>query len=601
MIDPTINAPANTSRHQLLEFFRDPVWLITLLIVIIAAMSVRETILFRSAFPAGMDAGYYPVQARALLEHGQLEWTDVPLIFALDAALAKCAMVVAGWDIDSATLWASRVVDTAAEPFAAIAIFFAAWIFSRGARKAILGAIAATSIAICSPPLIRMIGDFEKQSLAMMFMCATFVATWCALRNCGASRHQIWRWIIAVGFLALTALSHAGTFAATALGVGILFAIWAMRGGIARGRGLRVIGCFLLACFLTFATVWWLAPRKANAILDAPAKLFSGEDRGPGGDRGPSGERGPGGPGGIPSEIVLNLQSWMIVLAVGSAILFFVTRSLRRVGESLRTQARADEAFAFAMFFTALALCCPWVTGEYRMRLALMVPIPLSLVVAFVLTRKSQEIEKPRIAFIGMITSAVISVAMCVAVVTPVIRDIGAPGMVQIDEAAINQLRAWRTELGSDQRTIIVARHGLEFWAGFAMGTKSRQTTLRESDFDTYEHLYLLMEQGGRGGPGGPAGRGGPGGRGGMRDDRGPPQQMGGNTGRPDSRRQREFREEIQFDEQRAGGLGPMNGPMNGPMRGMRIPQGATIIRKSDRFTLWEVPKSARESYVDQE
>ena len=288
----------------------------------------------------------------------------------------------------------------------------------------------------------------------------------------------------------------------------------------------------------------------------------------------------------------------MIVLAVGSALLFFATRSLRRVGESLRTQARADEAFAFAMFFTALALCLPWVTGEYRMRLALMVPIPLSLVVAFVLTRKSQEIEKPRIVFIGMIASTVISVAMCVAVVTPVIRDIGAPGMVQIDEAAINQLRQWRAELGSDQRTIIVARHGLEFWAGFAMGTKSRQTTLRESDFDTYEHLYLLMEQGGRGGHGG---RGGPGGRGGMRDDRGPPPQMGGNTGRPDSRRQREFREEIQFDEQRAGGLGPMNGPMNGPMRGMRVPQGATIIRKSDRFTLWEVPKSARESYLDTE
>ena len=59
--------------------------------------------------------------------------------------------------------------------------------------------------------------------------------------------------------------------------------------------------------------------------------------------------------------------------------------------------------------------------------------------------------------------------------------------------------------------------------------------------------------------------------------------------------------EEIQFDDQRAGGLGPMNGPMNGPMRGMRVPQGATIIRKSDRFTLWEVPKSAREQYSDQE
>ncbi len=267
-------------------------------------------------------------------------------------------------------------------------------------------------------------------------------------------------------------------------------------------------------------------------------------------------------------------QPWLIAFAVGCALLIAATRPLRRVGETLRATARADEAFVFAMFFTALALCCPWVTGEYRMRLALMVPVPLALVVAFLLTRRLEEkSRRSRFALLGAIATAAISVAICVAAVTPVIGDIDSPGMVQIDAEGIEQLRIWRSELGSDGRSIVTAHHGLEFWAGFAMGMHSRQTTFAQSDFDTYEHLYILAEHGGAGrGPGG-----------GMREARG-----GGR--RPMNR---------PMNDQMKG---PTDGPMNGPMHGMgqpQIPDGAIKVRQSERFTLWEVPKSARDSYRD--
>lgn len=102
--------------------------------IIAAAISLRGVMLFRTAIPAGVDAAYYPLQARALLEHDALEWTDVPLIFAVDAVVMKCAMWVTGWDIDTATLWASRIVDAAGEPCAAIAVFCAAWVLARAVR-----------------------------------------------------------------------------------------------------------------------------------------------------------------------------------------------------------------------------------------------------------------------------------------------------------------------------------------------------------------------------------------------------------------------------------------------------------------------------------
>jgi len=68
--------------------WRQPLWLAALALLFGAAIAARTWINFGSAVPPGMDAGYYAVQARSLLEHGRLQWSAVPLVFALDGALA---------------------------------------------------------------------------------------------------------------------------------------------------------------------------------------------------------------------------------------------------------------------------------------------------------------------------------------------------------------------------------------------------------------------------------------------------------------------------------------------------------------------------------
>ena len=560
-----------------LAMFRDQAWCIALVAVVAFAFFVRGSMLFRGAVPAGMDAGYYAVQARELLERGALRWSDVPLTFLCDAVLAKCTMLMFGWDIDTATLWASRVVDIVAEPLAAIPLFMAAWIFGRGTRSAIPSVVAVGLALTISPPLLRMVGDFEKQSMAYVFMASTWICTWTAMRAIDRRRSLHW-WLAAIVMLVLTALTHAGTCAATALGCVLMLVVWAVRCGISLKQAMRAALLIAVVGGVLFGAVWWIAPGKAEAVIKLPAKLISGESEssgamgGPGGPGGPDGPRGPGGPRGMggpeeprgmrgPGEMrgpgdmhgpgepggqrgmrgppgppisgAWMGAAWITALAVGIAALTWATRSLRRTNAEECTDARADEALLFGLLFTAACLACPLLSGDQMMRLALMEPVPLACIAAFLLCvprRRGWQILQT-------------SVAVIAAAVLIVNANASRHGrlMQTVDDVGFAELRSWRADIAPGDQAVVAARHGLEFWAAFAMDTHARWGTLKDADFDRYERLYILEARRGSGGPPGAGGR--------------------------------------------------------GPMSVAAIPRESQIVKQSDRFTLWEVPKSARDAF----
>lgn len=533
-----------------LAMFRDQAWCIALVAVVAFAFFVRGSMLFRGAVPAGMDAGYYAVQARELLERGALRWSDVPLTFLCDAVLAKCTMLMFGLDIDTATLWASRVVDTVAEPLAAIPLFMAAWIFGRGTRSAIPSAVAVGLALTISPPLLRMVGDFEKQSMAYVFMASTWICTWTAMRASDRRRSLHW-WLAAIVMLVLTALTHAGTCAATALGCVLMLVVWAVRGGISPKHALRAALLFTVVGAVLFGAVWWIAPGKAEAVIKLPAKLISGESEGAGGMGGPrgmDGPRGPGGPRGMggpeerrgmrgppgpPISGAWMGTAWITALALGIAALTWATRSIRRTDAEECTHARADEAFLFGLLFTAACLACPLLSGDQMMRLALMEPVPLACIAAFLLC-------VPRRRGWQILQTSVAVIAATVLVVTANASRHGRL-MQTVDDDGFAELRSWRADIAPGDQAVVAARHGLEFWAAFAMNTHARWGTLKESDFDRYERLYIL--------------------------------------------------------EARRGSDGPPGGGGRGPMSVAAIPRESQIVKQSDRFTLWEVPKSARDAF----
>ena len=252
---------------------------------------------------------------------------------------------------------------------------------------------------------------------------------------------------------------------------------------------------------------------------------------------------------------------WVGAVLLGTALLARVMRS--------RTRTVADEALIFGMLFTAAILVCPIFSGDHMMRLALMVPVPLACVAAYLLCTSS----RPAIGVLQWSVSTIAAAFLAVSATS----HMNGRLMETISDEGYADLRSWRTELIPGDQAVVAARHGLEFWAAFAMNTHARWGTLKDSDFDQYERLYVLET---RRGPNGP--RGGPGPRPGAGPDRGPGPGRGPGSGR---------------------GPGPGPGPGRGPGRGRNpmadpvIPAEALIVKQSDQFTLWEVPKSARDSF----
>ena len=522
--------------------WRQPLWLAALALLMGAAITARAWINFGSAVPPGMDAGYYAVQARSLLEHGRLQWSDVPLVFALDAALAKLAMVTCGWSVDQASMWSTRVVDSVAQPFVAVVIFVATFRWSGGRRNALPAAIAAAAVATLSAPILRMTGDFEKQSMAMVFMAGAWVATTRALASTTRSE-ALRNGAVALALLALTALSHAGTFGAAALGVALTMMAWAMRGGVSRVQLVRATVAALALGVLMLGAVWLLAPTKANALMQAPMKLFGSGGPGggvgamppmppmPGGMGGPGGMRGRGGPPGVAH---LGTIAWFAgLIVVGFALRWAIRQS--RVGSGNTRTTRADVALAIGLTLTAASLTLPLLNPDYGMRLSIMAPVPLALVLAYLLSMRGAAGAVVR-GWRAAILPALCGVVFVASIASGAVAGRGPMGMQLVSADGLTELRGWRDEVNIGGPIVVAARHGVEFWAAFGFDCDARLERLKATDFDRYRRLYVLVQKRG----------------GGMR---GPP---------------------------------GMGGPMT------RVPDGATVVKDGEWFTLYEVPASAR-------
>jgi hypothetical protein len=223
------------------------------------------------------------------------------------------------------------------------------------------------------------------------------------------------------------------------------------------------------------------------------------------------------------------------------------------------------------------------------MRLALMVPVPLAFVAAFVFCQRADaDAAAPFMRGARWIVQRPIAALAAVALAVSAVGGPHGRMPEMVDAQGMADLRSWRAEMAPGDRAVVAARHGLEFWAAFAMDTHARWGTLKQEDFDGYDRFFILEERRGRrGGPGEFGGPGGP-----MDEDfpprrrGGPPDDMGGPPGRGGP-----------------GGRGgrPGGGPGNDPMSVAAVPREARIVKQSDRFTLWEVPASARERFPTRE
>lgn len=441
------------------EYRQKTAWWTAALVLVLSAIAVRFALNFSHPFPPAVDAGYYPMQTRAWLLRGKFVYDDLPLLFWLDAAAATTLMAV-GQSIDAAVLTASRVIDCVAQPWTALFIAALGREWSGGRRRAILACTAAAIPAVLSPPVIRMLSDFQKNSLGLVWMAG---ALWALRRTTTNSGRR--NWLLLALFLVLAALTHIGAFAITGLAAGITLLTWIFVEH--RGRRPRAweLGIFLAsAAVLAILLLYFEAERAKRMFLAPFGLLWSGP-----------------------------LQTTPApVLVLGAVLIGFALRRAWRDRESLPA---GDRALVVGLAATTLFLILPK-NFDYYQRLVLMAPLPASLLMTFVMARRSVRLPPRWTDRLFTLSMAALAAASPPAVQGPL-----------VDETAAAELREFRSRIENPASTLIVAPHGLEWWAGFFLDTPVR-ANLPEDAFSRYARVLALHEvEGDRAASDGPPGR----------------------------------------------------------------------------------------------
>ena len=537
------------------------------MLVFIAAVAARAWIQFAGELPPAMDPAYYPMQAWWLFNEGRLLYQDAPLIFVLDGLLAKF-FIVAGMQSDSAYLVASQVVDCVTEPWVALFVFCFGFAWCGGARRGIPVVNAGAVLAVLSAPVIRMVSDFEKNSLGLVWAAMSWWALWRAIAavEIKLPRARITRWfIVAVVALVLSALTHGGSFGCAVVGAGAIMVIWFVIGGATKRTLFVSALAVALVGAMSLALLYVVSPSRAHDLLTAPQNIFSGADamRGPGGpgrarggdmdaqddrgprggdmnpqddrgprggnmnpqddrgprggdmdaqdDRGPRGNRNGGfdtredGPprmgarggrprmGGPPGMGGRNSHGTFIGLGVGLCGIILIALGWRK-------ETIANRACILGLSALSIFLVFPLLNPEYAQRLNLMASVPVGIVFTFILTRVVMA-QPPR--FVSALWPpsrnmwrAAVAWLIAGSVSYGAIHSISGtstPGPV-LNQAELRELFDMRGEISEPRTTLIVAAHGVQWWAGHALHTPVRMGKIPDDAFTKYSRVLILKK-----------------------------------------------------------------------------------------------------------
>jgi hypothetical protein len=459
-----------------------PRW-IRLSLPLLAAAAARASLLLSTSLMPGINGAYYLVQARSILQKGALAIPDLPLVFVVHAAMAAILDWLTPLSQMDAVIWAVKTGDALLPAFGVLPVMALAANWAKPDRINSSLAILAAVLVPTSALSLRMVGDFEKNSLGIAQLCSV---AW-ALHE-WMNHHGRKRALIAAGFLGLAGITHIGVFGSTLVLVAItLLAFAATQGRDGLLKVAKLAAIVLPIAVVAGAVVFWkFDPDRVRRLLGAisePASFFRQGGPGPGRVSNPGGfQLNPG-----------------FILYGAAAISAALTAWFRR-----KSLTPGTVALIMGSAITVILLTGPWIQGDKTFRLQ-MNAAPLTWICLLFAVLQIGRVWV-RAAVGGIVFSLLLAPSAIL------IREGGHPIITAEAQAELRQIAP---KIAKPERTLISAHHGLEWWTAWTLGTHIAQAqALRPEDWQRYEMVCILEEkrgaQGGMPGPGfGPPGMGG--------------------------------------------------------------------------------------------
>lgn len=169
---------------------------------------------------------------------------------------------------------------------------------------------------------------------------------------------------------------------------------------------------------------------------------------------------------------------FIILISIILAIL-----GLKVLKENKRNLLMYQKGLLFANIICLITLSFPLLDGEYFKRLSLFLFIPQILTIILIY----QSITKR------------VVISLCISLFTltgiSIIAVISHKKETVIDEVAYQDLKQLKSIIKKDNKTIVIARHGLEWWVAWALDTKVGQDKAMTDDFYTkYKNVFIINQ-----------------------------------------------------------------------------------------------------------
>lgn len=456
--------------------FIDRFGFILIILIIAIAIAIRLSINFSTKLMPGLMAAYNPLQVRSLLEHGKLGFSDLPFVFYFEAFFAKIFQFLGFCDLSGCVMFSSKIVDSFLYPLIAIPAFLL--------TKSIASQIKAPKWVLFIPPLLLtvsfpafvMMADFQKNSIGLMWSLF-FIYFLYKAAEIGRAKN----YILAGIFFILTGLTHLGC-----LGFIIAFTLSFFFFSFIFQRDKRInllkaLGLISLAGGLVSLSLFFFDAERLKRLVSIfllPLKAFEN-------------------PtifgilaGRIPLQPPYLINIFIAHLLIISGIIIFFTKrkKMSPVEKTLLASSVTVTIFMASLFLEP----------ELGNRLYMMVYVPFVIILIPVLKYLSGNWKRL------LLTTLLLILMVATAPIAIKVRSAKC-----ITDEAYQDLFKLKSAISNPEKSLIITRHGLEFWAGWVLNVDaSNSPGLKGDAVKKYDVIYYLRQESGQGdfGPFGPSG-----------------------------------------------------------------------------------------------
>jgi len=414
--------------------------IIIYLTVGLVAFFIRLYFNFSQNLIPGVNGGYYPLQVRYVLTNGKLGFSDMPLLFYLDAFLIKIVSLFGFTITDTLILNVVKLVDSFSIPLLLIPLYKIVNLSRYVSLKYFDISIIAFSVLSFSPLILT--SDLQKNALAIVFLFG-FIAYFLNY----LIKKEKFDIPLSIAFLLLTGLTHFGTFA-FALFFLLISALYFFKKkaiiplAIVIAVSSILVAIFDLSRFNRLFSFW-------TELFERPA-IFGILT------------------GAIPPDFLSPF------LGIFGIIILKTKRNKLTLYQ---------KTIMFSSIVCLIAFSFPFLEEEYFKRLSLLLFIPQILLILQIAPTISIRLLK------------IISISLLVFTFLSIFLVSGHPKETVLDTNAFENLKELNPIIESNNETIIIARHGLEWWIAWALHTKIGQDKLIDKAlFEKYKNIIFIVQ-----------------------------------------------------------------------------------------------------------